>query len=56
MSTATTTLMSTNWAVSTKLTKYSGDTNCRLLRQLRSSWVQSRSVSCTGDGEQGGSR
>lgn len=45
ISTATTTLMSTNWAVSTKLTKYRGDTNCRLLRQLRSSWVQSRSVS-----------
>lgn len=48
MSTATTTLMSTNWAVSTKLTKYSGDTNRRPLRQPRSSCAQSRSVSCAG--------
>lgn len=30
ISTATTTLMSTNWAVSTKETKYMGEINCRL--------------------------
>lgn len=40
--------MRTNWAVSTKLTKYSGEMNCRLLRQLRSSWLQSRKVSLRG--------